>query len=162
MSVRIIEEQQVHCLVNAASVWGIQYNYQGLSCTLSQNADRREREQLGQCLIEECVRSVAHRYPKLDEHELPGAWDFGHIYRFYNEDEVHQVDTATVLSVCCCYDYQASEHPSWERSLACTIINAIRDTALHKLETQEAVDSLMYMSDHITDTVIAPVNDKLN
>lgn len=90
-----------------------------------------QASEVGQRLLDECVRSVSYRYPNDDLGELPGTYDEETIvpgiapvsiaqwltpYAFTRpEREPSRDDVAEAIS---CYEYQSCEHPEWEASWA--------------------------------------------
>lgn len=82
-----------------------------------------ERE-LGELLTEENAKSIAYRYPnepKADVQFVPA------------QPYVFSLTPVEVLKACDCYEYQACEHPGWERSVAAACVQRIRKDYIKKL-----------------------------
>lgn len=120
MSAYVVDRDTIHTLVAA----GVQV------VTLDGNRiDREYASQAGQALLDECVRSVSHRYPNDDLGELPGSYDAETIpgteqemtiaqwltpYRYVAPAEpVNREQAADAIST---YEYQSCEHPDWDES----------------------------------------------
>ena len=100
------------------------------------------RDGLGQLLMDECRKSVSHRYPADTPETLPGwAEDYLIPYRYTAPPALPNLyETHKNLS---CYQYQSCEHPEWESSFARELITEIRAqvcTAL-KMTDQQVYDS---------------------
>ena len=83
------------------------------------------RDQLGQLLMDACMRSVAHRYPDHSPGDLPG-WkdDYRVPYRY--AIPVPPPTPVETHKNCDCYIYQSSEHPAWKSSLAHELVTTLR------------------------------------
>jgi hypothetical protein len=84
-------------------------------------------DRVGAMLLAENRRSVNHRYRE-DEIES--------IYQFHQL--AGRPDPVVVLSAIDCYEYQACEHPEWERSEAWAFCDALRRLACRHLPGYEA------------------------
>ena len=89
-------------------------------------------EEIGRLLLEENQRSVGYRYGEDDPDEMPGTvGENDATYRFQHFRE--PLSAVTILKACSCFAYQSCEHPDWEKSLAHSIIEAIRHRAISAL-----------------------------
>lgn len=102
----------------------------------------------GQMLLDECVKSVAYRYPRDGDNERPGCYD---VWDCPAEERVGQWQTPYVyrqptgglvggwadvskgedpVQVAAQeYDYQSCEHPGWRSSGACKLVDQLRQQA---------------------------------
>lgn len=94
---------------------------------------RGNKEEVGQMLWNENVRSVAERYPD-DPFELPGPVGAAP-YQFEDKGYRWQIiEPAQVLKSCDCYEYQSCETDDWEDTQACAFIQALRREAIRALQ----------------------------
>jgi hypothetical protein len=122
MSAWIVDKAHIDLLVSAAK----QFEMGEMLPVVGVTSD----DQLGQMLVDECVKSVSYRYPGDDvgKGELPGPRDAYYLepYRF----EATRTFTATEIHrACACYDYQSCEHPGWDSSMACLFTATLRAAA---------------------------------
>ena len=86
---------------------------------------RRVKDRLGQKLVDECVKSVAYRYPGSKLGELPGPCDPYYLKPYRFEDPKYLPTAAELAKAIACYRYQSCEHPEWVRSYACRLTERI-------------------------------------
>jgi len=90
----------------------------------------------GNILWDENIKSVLYRYPDCTRADMPGP-----TIETFDLNDGHGVDdyywpTATpvqALAALSCYEYQACEHPDWEKSQARAICETIRHDAIRAL-----------------------------
>ena len=73
-------------------------------------------------LFAENVKSINHRYQ--ETRPLTGI--------VFDASAPH-LRAIEVLKACICLDYQSCEHPQWQSSLACTLLQAIQSEAITQL-----------------------------
>jgi hypothetical protein len=100
-------------------------------------AEQRRREltlesagQVGRMLLAENQRSVNHRY---NEVEIEPLYDFDEVLWRYQRTAGLDLDPVKVLRAIAGYEYQACEHPQWERSEACHYLDALRRLCISQL-----------------------------
>lgn len=121
MSAFIVSKQQIDVLVAA----GIK-----VACEDTDRVSPERCSELGQKLLDECVRSVSYRYSDSDLGDLPGTFQSETIpgtsetieygewltpYRYHQPAEIFREIVADEIG---CYEYQSCEHPEWEDSFA--------------------------------------------
>ena len=72
--------------------------------------------EVGQMLLDECIRSVSHRYPDDDLQDLPRDADYREPFSYRQRGE--RPHPVAVLKAIRSYEYQSCEHPEWEASEA--------------------------------------------
>ena len=81
--------------------------------------------EVGQMLLEECIKSVGYRYEDSKITDLPGRSDAEYLIPFQYH-LVHNIPNALhTIAITKCYMYQSCEHPEWEQSEACTFCQAL-------------------------------------
>jgi hypothetical protein len=107
---------------------------------------------MGQQLVDECVKSVTHRYPNdnVDAGELPGPTDPYYLKPYVFEPVTRPgvftigaagltvaieplVSLAELAKGVACYEYQSCEHDEWESSQAHAICESLTSHILHSL-----------------------------
>lgn len=90
--------------------------------------------EIGQMLVDECVRSVSHLYPSDDvsKGELPGPCDdyYNHPYEYLR---TRQFSDAEIRDLVSGYEYQSCEHPEWMGSAAWWFCQRLRDRLLDRI-----------------------------
>lgn len=81
---------------------------------------------VGQMLLDENARSVAHRYPTTQGDDLPGSPVGSYKYRPGVPSQVIRGTWhAQALKAIACLEYQSCEHPGWKASEACAFLRAL-------------------------------------
>ncbi len=94
---------------------------------------RGQPNALGQMLLDACVKSVAHRYPKDKLTDLPGPTGAYWVLP-YRYSPMGRVPTPVQgLKLVGCFDYQSCEHPDWEKSAAYGFCQALKATLIGAL-----------------------------
>jgi len=92
---------------------------------------RHNATEVGAILIDENLRSVGERYRGDLGGEDNAAAEY--VFRTFG----HVPDAVAVLKGCSCYDYQACETDDYNKSVAYTIVDAIRAAAIRRLPGYE-------------------------
>lgn len=91
------------------------------------------RDEIGQLLMDEIVRSVRHRYERDTFDELPGPVDKTGIRDYRHIAHDLPFDPIVLLKQLDCYEYQACECPDWEQTDAydfCEVVRSIAEATL--------------------------------
>lgn len=94
---------------------------------------------LGQALLDECIRSVFHRYEDCETvAELPGYTpDLTERGATYKHNPMVNVRPIVALKAIDCYEYQSCEHPAWESSMAYAFCDSLRRALVRDLPGYE-------------------------
>lgn len=95
-----------------------------------------EAKRIGQVLIDECVRSVSHRYQ--DNDDLPGPVDPYYLRQYEFRIPRRRPNVVEGLSILRCYEYQSCEHDGWHTSEAKRYCEALRDMLISSLPGMQA------------------------
>lgn len=122
MSAWIVSKKHIDLMVLAVA----EGTRDGLYPAIGLSAAQRDR--LGQSLVDECVRSVSHRYPNDDVQagDLPGPCDPYYLRPYRFEDPRYRPTAAELYKAVDCYAYQSSEHPGWEASKVKRLCDQVR------------------------------------
>lgn len=116
--------------INAMLLSALNLKYGGRGLTWYHNGEHKElnelnANQVGQMLLDECVKSVCSRYDDSEMTDLPGSINAEWLIPF----EFHYVQRIPkpleALSITGCYKYQSCEHPEWEASEAHTFCQSL-------------------------------------
>lgn len=88
---------------------------------------------VGQMLLEECIKSVCHRYEDSDITDLPGRNDAEYIIPFGFRMSYNPPTPVETLKIIDCYSYQSCEHPDWEESEAYQFCESLRSSTIDRL-----------------------------
>jgi hypothetical protein len=89
---------------------------------------------VGQMLVDEVVRSVSYRYPDSTDSDLPGPADNYYTQPYTFTRQPYRLTAVEGLAAVTCYEYQACEHPEWERSEAFDFCDSLRWGLIHCLD----------------------------
>jgi len=95
--------------------------------------DNSTADEVGQMLLDECVKSVCYRYDGSEMTNLPGRIDAEWLIPFKHHFHCHIPTPVQALSIISCYEYQSCEHPEWEASSAKALCDRLRREAIHRL-----------------------------
>lgn len=90
-------------------------------------------DQVGQMLIDECVRSVGDRYGNDKVTELPGPNNAYWLIPYKYEDRPMIPDAVTMLKVIGCYEYQSCECEDWQQSEAWAFCDSLKGAQYNRL-----------------------------
>lgn len=84
-------------------------------------------------LFEENAKSVAYRY-----REEPETYDVAEMAKAIRDYRTEQavkgyLTPVEILKICNCVEYQSCEHPEWRESIACRLLQKVRDAAVREL-----------------------------
>ena len=100
--------------------------------------DHHTADAVGQMLLDECVRSVGHRYEDDTIASLPGPsnaeWLLPYRFSPFGKGCPTAVEAIKLIS---CYTYQSCEHPEWEASEAKAFCDALTHTLITRLPGYE-------------------------
>lgn len=85
---------------------------------------------LGRILLEENIRSVRYRYPDFAPDALPRPIDQARVSPYTFRRIAQELRPAWVVRACDCLRYQSCESPDWKETLACSILEGIRESAI--------------------------------
>lgn len=130
MSAWVVSKAHIDALVNGAlqvgGTHGDRYFYFYHANTRHEVKPSNVSE-IGQALVDECVRSVSDCYPNDDvsKGELPGPVDayYNEPYRF---DFTRALSDGEIAHAVACYEYQSCEHNEWKASKAHAFCEAMR------------------------------------
>jgi len=138
MSAFVVNKSHINALIHAGMA--VQYRpFTWYHNGESHNLTDENASQIGQMLLDECVRSVCSRYEDDSMTNLPGRtnaeWLIPFEYRF-----THRRPTPIeALSLISCYEYQSCEHPEWEASEAKAFCSALRHCTISRLPGYDEV-----------------------
>lgn len=95
------------------------------------SASSANRDEIGDMLVRECVRSVSYRYQ--DNDDLPGPIEPYYLAPYAYERPPHCPTAVEGLKLIACYEYQSCEHPQWETSQAKRFCDALRSSLIDAL-----------------------------
>ena len=129
MSAWIVSHGHIDILVKAIVEGPAEaHNWPGV--TLHWDARRSLPNDLGQELLDECIRSVAFRYTDTDADDLPGTYrpEGTPEYRIpYDYDDPGFRPTAgEIFKAVNCYAYQSCEHDEWQGSAAWRVCDDLK------------------------------------
>jgi len=87
------------------------------------------KDEVGQLLMDENVRSVQYRYDRDSFDELPGPVDKTGIREYRHNNLDLDLDPIMLLKQLDCYEYQSCECPDWEETDAYAFFQVVRALA---------------------------------
>jgi len=130
LSAYIVDHDHIDALLSYGIEHDVRYVIRESNACV--NICRTNATEIGRILLDENERSVRYRYPDCDVDELPGTiGQNAATYKFRRWPTL--LPALTVLKACDGFDYQASETPDYETSLAAIVIRAIRKWAITRL-----------------------------
>ena len=147
MSALIVDKHHISYLVNAAFKVAAHDNMP--SFTWYHNGERQELtsdngDEVGQMLLDECVKSVSDRYSDCGITELPGPndayWVIPYQHNLHVTQKVNEKWVAQVFKSINCYEYQSCEHPEWRTSSAVVFVDTLRKRACRMLPSYEKAE----------------------
>jgi hypothetical protein len=146
VSAFVVSKQHIDALVTAAvSAGGSGHRLRWFSRRIDRERDTWEsvREiscemtwdrvnDVGQMLVDECVKSVAYRYPNSDD--LPGPADFEYWrFPYLYARPLQPLSIVAAVKAIHCYEYQSCEHPGWDTSEAHQFCRALEGALVRQL-----------------------------
>jgi len=89
--------------------------------------------EVGQMLLDECIKSVMYRYEDSKVTDLPGRTDAEYLIPFQFNLSYNPPTPVQTLKLLSCYEYQSCEHPEWETSEAYAFCQALRHGTIDRL-----------------------------
>lgn len=114
--------------INALACYAVD-NRLWSSNDMSPSCPCTEQEQLGALLYAENAKSVAYRYTEEPEDD----YEFHFVQTIANS-------AVQMIKAVRCYQYQACEHPGWDKSAAHTITEAIIEHAIARIPGYDSAD----------------------
>jgi hypothetical protein len=135
MSAFVVSKAHIDAMITAAIDLNINYWNGERWCVVS----AATANEVGQALVDECVRSVSYRYPNDDVKagELPGPGDAYYVEP-YQYMRTRRFSDAEVRDLVRCYEYQACEHPGWRTSPAEYFCRAVEGKLLSRIPGEGA------------------------
>jgi hypothetical protein len=99
----------------------------------TENAD-----EVGQMLIDQCVKSVSHRYSGAKLTDLPGPCDAYWVVPYHYKPPVIKPELVESLKNIRHYEYQACEDEDWEATTAYAFCLSLTESLIMKLQGYEA------------------------
>lgn len=139
MSAFVVSHDHIDALLSFASM---RYTYGPVSYYVKETGARvtiteENATEIGRILLTENERSIYARYPDCkpgNDDSRPGTiGEDATSYNFTRWPLTSPLTAVSILKGCSCFDYQACETDDYEQSLACTIIEAIRQRAIGRL-----------------------------
>jgi len=93
--------------------------------------------EVGQMLLDECIRSVGARYEDSDITDLPGRTDAEYIIPFVFKLAYNPPTPVEALKLISCLEYQSCETDDWEASEAYAFCQALRHNTIDRLPGYE-------------------------
>lgn len=133
MSAFVVSKSHINAMLLTAMC--LKYGRRGL--TWYHNGEHHElnndnADQVGQMLLDECVKSMSHRYD--DEiTDLPGHTNAEWLIPFKLKYLHRTPKPLEAIKITKCYMYQSCEHPEWEDSEAKTFCEALISSKISEL-----------------------------
>ena len=96
--------------------------------------------EVGQMLLDECMKSVMYRYEDSFITDLPGRVDAEYLIPFKFKPSYDHMPAVQVFKLIHCYEYQSCEHPEWEDSEAHTFCQALERRLIYRLPGYEEAE----------------------
>lgn len=90
-------------------------------------------DEVGQMLLDECVKSVCYRYDDDSMTDLPGRTNAEWLLPFKYKHIQTRPSPLEALKIISCYEYQTCEHDEWETSEAKAFCSALRHCTINRL-----------------------------
>ena len=90
--------------------------------------------EVGQILLDECVKSVCYRYDDSGITDLPGPINAEWLIPFKFKYLQRMPKAMEAISITRCYEYQSCEHPEWEASEAHKFCQALISSKIGELQ----------------------------
>ncbi len=94
-------------------------------------------DQVGQMLLDECIRSVSTRYEDSPVTDLPGRADAAYLVPFKHKLAYGPPAAAIVFKQIHCYEYQSCETDDWEQTEAHAFCRDLEDHLIRRLPGYE-------------------------
>jgi len=134
MSAFVVDKAHINAMIDAGL--SVQYRpmrwyfegEEGSSSLTEVNAS-----EMGQMLLEECIKSVGYRYRGSEVTDLPGRSDAEYMIPFQYKRFANPPTLVEILKIISCYEYQSCEHPGWKSSEAYAFCQVLRKCTIARL-----------------------------
>ena len=142
MSAFVVDKAHINAMVDA----GLRAQYKPMhwytrdeagQITMHSLVDSNASE-VGQMLLDECIRSVGARYEGSEITDLPGRTDAEYIIPFEFKLFLDPPTPVQVLKLISCYEYQSCETDDWETTEAYHYCHALRANTIDRLAGYDA------------------------
>lgn len=137
MSAWVVEKAHVNLMVDAALATRYKpftwYTQDGECHQLTDE----NRDEVGQMLMDECVKSVCYRYDDSEITDLPGRADAEYLIPFKYKMFATPPPPVVILKQVRCYMYQSCEHNEWETSSAKAFCDSLISSLIGRLPGYE-------------------------
>lgn len=99
-----------------------------------------ERNEFGQMLTDEVVRSVSYQYPSDKLEELPGARPAWWLEPYEYVEPIKKPSREAQAAILGCYNYQACEHEGYDSSDALKFVDAFKGKLPEDYEVVHGTD----------------------
>lgn len=132
MSAWVVDKAHINAMIDA----GLRVKYPPM--TWHHNDKPHEltagnASEVGQMLLDECVKSVSYRYEDSKVTELLGRTDAEYLLPFEYRRFANPPSPVEILKQIDCYEYQSCEHPEWESSESHSFCQALRHCTIDRL-----------------------------
>ena len=136
MSAFVVEKSHINAMLKGAFQVARKYgedkftyyhNHQSRDLT-SSNAD-----EVGQVLLDECIKGVSYRYEDSPLTGLPGRTDAEYLIPFQFYALGKQPKPIEIIKITQCYEYQSCEHTEWETSEARSFCKALIEHTISEI-----------------------------
>lgn len=125
--------------------FGILAAYAAQNCCVIREWDRTthadnailEAQRVARCLANENIRSVAYRYPSSESGSRPGPHlkdgdivEAAAIYARHFIEHPQKLNSAQIIKLCDCLDYQSCETDDWPQTQAYRQLQSIKSTVI--------------------------------
>lgn len=135
MSAWVVDKAHINLMVNAglSTVDPLTWYHEGEHHKLEDSSI----DEVGQMLLDECIKSVGYRYQDSEVTDLPGRVDASYVIPFKHK-LAYDTPPVVVFKQIHCYEYQSCEHPEWETSEAHAFCRALESRLIRRLPGYEA------------------------
>jgi len=134
MSAFVVDKAHINLMINAGL-----FSHDPLTWYHGDKHHKLEHsntDEVGQMLLDECIKSVSYRYGDSEVTNLPGRADAEYIVPFKHK-LAYNIPAVVVLKQIHCYQYQSCEHPDWEASEAYAYCKALEGRLIRNLPGYE-------------------------
>ena len=140
MSAFVVDKAHINAMVNA----GLSVRYKPLHWYTKDEESHvlndENADEVGQMLLDECVRSVSHRYDDSPRTDLPSRSDAEYIMPFSFKPFYQPLPPVQMLKLISCYEYQTCEHQEWKDNEAHAFCHALRSATINRLPGYEEAE----------------------
>jgi hypothetical protein len=95
-------------------------------------------DEIGQMLLDECIKSVSYRYADDKVTDLPGPTNGSYLVPFQHHPMGKIPTPVELIKITHCYMYQSCEHDEWKENSAKAFCDALISSATNKLPGYDA------------------------